>query len=131
MNDSLETVGIYDSGSNVSIINSKLIKLKKNIYNVNNTNLLTINGVKKTKGMINIKIKIFDIEENMDVYIIDEENFKNEFLIGLDIIKQFKLTQNEDLKISQQTLENQEKTEIVEEISTEKKNKFWVTRKQL
>lgn len=124
MNDSLETVGIYDSGSNVSIINSKLIKLKKNIYNVNNTNLLTINGVKKTKGMINIKIKIFDIEKKMDVYIVDEENFKNEFLIGLDIIKQFKLTQNEDLKISQQTLENQEKTEIVEEISTEKKTNF-------
>jgi len=37
--------------------------------------------VKKTKGMINIKIKIFDIEKKMDVYIVDEENFKNEFLI--------------------------------------------------
>lgn len=120
MNDSLETFGIYDSGSNVSIINSKLIKLKKNIYNVNNTNLLTINGVKKTKGMINIKIKIFDIEKKMDVYIIDEENFENEFLIGLDIIKQFKLIQNEDLKISQQTLDIQKETEILEEISTEK-----------
>jgi len=63
LNDSLETFGIYDSGSNVSIIKSKLIKLKKFIYNVNNTNLLTINGVKKTKSMINIKIKVFDIEK--------------------------------------------------------------------
>lgn len=66
MNDSLETLGIYDSGFNVSIINSKLIKLKKNKNNVNNTNFLMINGVKKTKGIKNIKIKIFDIEKQMD-----------------------------------------------------------------
>lgn len=68
---------------------------------MNVANLVTINGVKKTSGLINVKIKIFEIEENMDIYIIDEENFKYYFLIGLDLIKKFKLVQNEDLKISQ------------------------------
>jgi len=101
LNDTLETFGIYDSGSNVSIINSKLIKIKKNNKNVNNKNLLKINGVKKTKGMINIKIKIFNIEKQIEVYINDEENFEYDLLIGLDIIKQFQLMQDEKLQITQ------------------------------
>lgn len=59
--------------------------------------------------MTTIKIKIFDIEENADVYIIDGEEFKYDFLIGLDIIKQFRLVQDEDLKITQK------RKEIIEE----------------
>lgn len=35
--------------------------------------------------MIKIKI-IFDMEEKVDVYITDGEEFINDFLIGLDII---------------------------------------------
>ena len=59
--------------------------------------------------MTTIKIKIFDIEENADVYIIDGEEFKYDFLIGLDIIKQFKLVQDEHLNITQK------KKEVIEE----------------
>lgn len=114
INDSLETVGIYDSGANASLINSKLVKLRTEAKkDVKNTSLLTINGVKKTKGMINIKIKIFEIEENVDVYIVDDLEY--EFLIGLNMIKQFKLIQNEDLRITQKT------NKSVEEISAEEK----------
>lgn len=93
--------GIYDSGSNVSLINSKITKLKSKEKNYSNTELQTINGVKKTKGMIAIKIKIFEMEKEMYVHVIDKENFNYDFLIGLDIIEQFKLVQNEDLKITQ------------------------------
>lgn len=75
--------------------------------NIKNANLRTINGVKKTNGLTNIKIKIYEIEEKVDVYIIDEENFKYDFLIGLDIIKKFKLIQNEHLKITQNKNLNQ------------------------
>lgn len=64
-------------------------------------NLRTINGDKKTKGMITLKIKIGNIEKNMDVFVIDKENFNYDFLIGLDCIKNFKLMQDEDLKIIQ------------------------------
>lgn len=66
-----------------------------------NDNLITINGVKKTVGLAKIKIKIFDIEEEAAIYIIDGEEFKYDFLIGLDIIKQFRLVQDENLKITQ------------------------------
>lgn len=50
-------------------------------------NLKTINGVMKTNGLTNIKI--FEIEKNVDVYIIENKNFQCEFLIGLDMIKAF------------------------------------------
>lgn len=111
LNDTLEIYGVYDSGSNVSLINSKLLKLKGKGNSLNEASLVTINGVKKTSGLTNIKIKIFEIEENVEVYIIDEQNFKYDFLIGLDIIMKFKLIQNEDLKITQKQILNKENVE--------------------
>lgn len=53
-----------------------------------------------TKGLITIKIRILDIEKEMDVYIVEEENFQD-FIIGLDMIKTFKPMQDEELEISQ------------------------------
>ena len=55
---------------------------------INRVYLRTANGVKKTQGMITIKIKIFDIEEETDVHIVETEDFEN-FIIGLDMIKKF------------------------------------------
>lgn len=103
INDTLEILGIYDSGSNVSLINSKLLCFKNNpvIINNNKANLKTINGVKKTIGMVALKIKIMDIENNMNIFVIDEENFNYDFLIGLDCIESFHLIQNEKLEILQ------------------------------
>lgn len=119
-------MGIYDSGSNISLINSRLLRLKKDSKNnCNNTNLITINGVKKTKGLVTIKIKIFNLEKKIDVYVIDGRNFKYDFLIGLDIIKEFNLIQDENLKITQKTksLTEEElhmKTNILENLDTKK-----------
>lgn len=102
INDILEVSGIYDSGSNVSLINVKLLNIKhKKSNNIEMVNLKTINGEKKTKGMVTLKIKIFDIEGIIDVFVVDNENFNYDFLIGLDCIKTFKLIQNEELKIMQ------------------------------
>ena len=50
--------------------------------------------------MITIKIKIFDIEEETDLFVIDRENFDHDILIGLDMIKKFKLNQDENLNIT-------------------------------
>lgn len=93
--------GIYDSGSNVSIINSKLLSLKKNSNNNNQANLKTINGVKKPIGIVTLKVKIFETEKYINVFVIDEQNFDYDFLIGLDCIKSFQLVQNENLEITQ------------------------------
>lgn len=56
--------------------------------------------MKKTNGLITIKIKFLEIEEDMDVYIVENEDF-DDFMIGLDMIKKFRLTQNEKLEIEQ------------------------------
>lgn len=65
LNKTVEVLGIYDSGSNVSLINSRLLKINnKELSYTNNTNLKTINGVKKANGIITLGITIFDVEKN-------------------------------------------------------------------
>jgi len=76
---------------------------------LNKADLVTINGVKKTSRLTTLKIKIFALEDSADVYIIDKEHFKYDFLIGLDLIKKFKLIQNEELKITQKESMNKKK----------------------
>jgi len=49
------------------LINSKLLRLKdEEINKAQGINLKTINGVKKTNGMVKIKIKILEMEENVN-----------------------------------------------------------------
>lgn len=106
LNNTIEVIGIYDSGSNVSLINSKLLGIPREKFNnTKNVGLTTINGVKKTDGLVTLKIKIFEIEKDMDVFVVDKENFKYDFLIGLDCIKKFQLIQNEKLEITQKTIQ--------------------------
>lgn len=114
LNGKVEVLGVYDSGSNVSLINSKLLRT----YHNNNTNLpnpklKTINGVKQSNGIINLDVKIFNIEKKINAFVIDKENFDYDFLIGLDCIKNFKLVQDENLEISQRISIN--KNEIFNE----------------
>lgn len=102
INNTFHTLGIYDSGSNISLINSRLLRLKnKKVDNIQCVNLTTINGVKKTNGLVNLKIRIHKIEKEVNVFVINEKNFNYDFLIGLDLIKSFKLKQDEELKITQ------------------------------
>lgn len=107
MHDKIELMGIYDSGSNVSLINSKFLKFKtEKQSNKKSARLLTINGAQKTKGMVTLKIKIFDIEKIVDIFVVNKDNFKYDFLIGLDMIQKFQLIQNEKLEIKQRKFEN-------------------------
>lgn len=101
LNDTTEVLGIYDSGSNVSLINSKLLNIrKKRTENTRSVGLTTINSVKNAEGMINLKMKIFEREKNMNVFV-DKKSFKYDFLIRLNCIKKFQLIQNEKLEITQ------------------------------
>lgn len=107
MNNTLELSAIYDS---VSLINSKLVHLKqKRIKLKQKVNLRTINGVYKSEELIKIKAKILNIEEYIDVFMINNENFEYDFLLGLDCIQKFKLIQNENLQIEQRDSDLTEK----------------------
>lgn len=103
LNDTLVVSAIYDSGSNVSLINSKLLKLPKNEHNakLQPVNLKTINGEEKTNGIVTLKVKVFDLEELMDVFVVENDHFHYDFLMGLDCIQKFRLTQHDDLRITQ------------------------------
>lgn len=111
LEDRLNIDGIYDPGSQISIINSKFIKLKENKEDMNKVTLKTVNGVTQTNGLTTIKIKIFKIEKEVDVFIVKNDDFED-FLIGLDMIKLFRLTQDENLNISQKLIENKIETKI-------------------
>lgn len=74
--------------------------MKNNNKDKNKIQLKTISGVALTKGLTRIKLKIFNIEKEVDVFIVENENF-HDFLIGLDVIKEFNLRQDENLNISQ------------------------------
>ncbi|CAH1383577.1 unnamed protein product, partial [Tenebrio molitor] len=63
--------------------------------------------------MVTLKIKIFDIEKSINVFVIDGKDFDYDFLIGLDCIKQFRLVQDEKLEISQK-IQNPTKGEQTE-----------------
>lgn len=57
----------------------------------------TINGVNnRTEGTIKVKAKILKMEKEIDVFVVNKENFNHEFLIGLDCIRDFNLKQNEN-----------------------------------
>lgn len=83
--------------------------------------------MEKAIGMVTMKVKIFKIEKKVNLFVIDKDNFKYDFLIGLDMIRDFKLIQNENLEIIQKVSEipsknitknylehNEEKTESKE-----------------
>lgn len=77
----LKVNGTYDSGSQVSLINSKLVKIKKKTEDVNKIFLKTVNGVTQTKGLVTIKVKIFEKEEYIDVFIVKKETILKIFLL--------------------------------------------------
>lgn len=57
-----------------------------------------VNGVKKTDGLITTKITIFETEEEIDVHIIENEDFDN-FIVGLGIIKKIVCEKNSNICI--------------------------------
>lgn len=116
LEEKLEVNGTYDPGSQVTLINSKLVKIKEKTEDVNKIFLKTVNGVTQTIGLVTIKVKIFEKEEYIDVFIVARDDFED-FLIGLDIIKKFKLIQDEKLQISQK-----KETQIGKKINTLDKN---------
>ena len=69
---------------------------------MNDHNLFqTISGVNFTNRRAKIQMKINESEEKLDVFVVKNNNFSYDLLLGLDAIKKFKLIQNENLEILQ------------------------------
>ena len=108
------------------MINSKLVNVNKTNTAQDNpkATLKTINGVNKTDGMITIKAKIFNIEKEIDIFIVNNESFNSDFIIGLDMIEKFQLIQDEKLNVTQKipeyTGKNIQKKDQKDDIETQK-----------
>ena len=119
----MKITGIYDSGSNVTVINSKLIKLKNKETDQQSSTLKSINGRGKTDGLVTLKAKILDEEKNINAFILDSKDFDNDMILGLDTIKKFGLTHDGNLnikKLKENIKDNQNKEIIKKEEETEK-----------
>jgi transposase InsO family protein len=94
---------LYDPGANISITTKKFIdKIGVKISDNSAIDTFrTISGIGKLKGIIETKLKIIKIEDTARLFVIDQDLKNYDIILGLDIIKQFRLRQNENLKISQ------------------------------
>ena len=106
INDKKEVTAVYDSGSVISLINSKLVELLKIDLVANKSIFKTISGLDFCTARATVKLKIGPIEKLVTAYVVKNDNFSFDFLLGLDAIKAFRLIQDENLKIFQKTAEN-------------------------
>lgn len=61
----------------------------------------TLSGVDFTQSRAKLRMKINKVEQDIDVYVIRNNNFSYDLLLGLDAIKKFRLLQDESLNIYQ------------------------------
>ena len=97
----LKTDAIYDTGSNVSLINEKLVRILKKKSEKDEQVFKTINGANFTKNRVSLMLEIGDISRKVNLYTVKNDHFEYGVLLGLDNIKAFSLIQDENLNIYQ------------------------------
>ena len=95
---------MYDFGSVISLINSKLVEQLKLKLFQDNSIFKTISGKSFSNGRVKMRIKIGNIEDDLQFFVVKDDEFKYQMLIGLDAIQKFKLIQDEKMKIFQKDL---------------------------
>lgn len=102
INEKINCKGIYDPGSNISLVNYNLLqKYNVPITKINESKFCMVSGIGKVDGAVLLKVQIMNICRTVLVFVIRSDTFHNEFLIGLDLVKIFGLCQNQKLEISQ------------------------------
>lgn len=107
-----ELCGIYDPGSNVTLLNSKVAGKLGLVIHEDRNMFKTINGRTNFTGKLIAKMKINKIEKNVNLFVINDEYFEYDILLGLDSILNFQMKQDFDLEIYQRLdLDIEEKIE--------------------
>lgn len=60
-----------------------------------------VSGYGNVIGIAKIKVKVFNLVKDVFVFVLDSYDFAHDFLIGLDLIYEFRLCQNHEFKIYQ------------------------------
>jgi hypothetical protein len=79
----------------------------------------TVSDKNITSSRAKLRMKINKIEKEIDVYIIRNDNFTYDLILGLDAIRKFKLRQDENLRVGQKV---GDKEEIIFNKKEEKRN---------
>jgi len=82
---------VYDSGSNVSLVNQKVVDILKLSLKKNKFAFKTINGFNFCAARANLFLKIGKLTNNLNTYVVKNNQFSYDFLLGLNAIKAVKL----------------------------------------
>jgi hypothetical protein len=93
--------GLYDPGSNVSLVSLSTLKELRKKYIPVTRKFSTISGEDRLIGITVLKVRIFNIEKKIIFFVLDSEFCAHDFIIGLDIIPIFQLSLDENLNIEQ------------------------------
>lgn len=70
--DDRSAVGLYDSGSNISLINNEFLNKRNILKSIisGDENIKGVAGIAKAEGTVTLKIKICNIESKFSFFII-------------------------------------------------------------
>ncbi|KAF5305381.1 hypothetical protein FQA39_LY09210 [Lamprigera yunnana] len=94
-------VDAYIARYNLMIHDSKIIENVKDRMWKNEQTFKTVSGVQKCCDKIKMPMRIDKMKEDVDVYVIKNDNSLYDILLGLDAIQQFCLMQDNYLNIFQ------------------------------
>ena len=120
---------VYDSGSNISLVNSHLLnKIKTRLIEEENL-FKTMGGLNFTHGRARLRLKIGNIQDTINFFVVKKNDFSYDLLLGLDAIQKFKLIQDENLQIFQNI--NGEKKLVKSYKKNSEQNSFKTTHNEL
>ena len=113
---------VYDSGATATLINENIIReLKTKILEEKHA-FRTISGRNFVRGRAKLNLKIGGIERNLEVYVIRNNHFCYDLLLGLDALREFRLIQDENLNIFQR-VQNEGILQTIDKIDPQKLNR--------
>ena len=105
---------VYDSGSNVSLINEKIVDSLKSDTVKQKHVFKIFSGFNFSSGQANVLLKIGNRTSFLNTYVVNSSQLSYDLLIGLDAIRKFKLIQDDNLDILQRINEKIIKLEDIE-----------------
>lgn len=112
INNKKDVEAIYDTGANATYINNSIIEQIKADLFKHKSVFKTISGTDFSSSRAKLHMKLNKIEEVLDVFVVKNNTFSYDLLLGLDAIKKFKLSQDENLRIFQRVDNTNEREEI-------------------
>jgi len=100
--EDIDVRGLFDPGANLTIANLQFLKkIKKKVQLDRQFTFNTMSGSDRILGVAWLKMKIFNIEKRMRFFAVDKSEFRFDVLLGLDSITEYKLRMDEQLNVSQ------------------------------